>query len=321
MKYCGYVDPNIVWGERVGSVFGGLSSSNIWKIYCHRKVKSPRYFLSSVFLKKFCHMENTNENDSLSFTGFEKAMKSCQQPYLEANGKTNNNICSSSPYGSVIKRTPLLDLLRQQLKKSRLEKMEQTLMLRCGSVQVLFENLHDPHNGAACIRTCEGHGIQHVHVVEAFEPFQYADGVAMSADKWMSIHRYKNLYDAVETLKQQDMVLIAACLDQDAVPIDQIDFTKYSRLCLLFGNEERGLSKGIRQLSDMKVYIPMVGFTQSFNLSVSCAMFLYHLKLQGCIQPNLRQEEMQELYTKWLVRGSRRAAHLIEKHRFDFPEL
>jgi tRNA (guanosine-2'-O-)-methyltransferase len=250
---------------------------------------------------------------------------------------SNNNTSSSSSsekhcaqtqepkndsfYGTVVKRTPLLDLLRQQLKKSRLEKMERTLMQRCGSIQVLFENLHDPHNGAACIRTCEGHGIEHVHVVEAFEPFQYSDGVAMSADKWMSIHRYKNLYDAVETLKQQNMTLVAACLDQDAVPIDQIDFTKYARLCLLFGNEERGLSKGIRQLSDIKVYIPMVGFTQSFNLSVSCAMFLYHLKLQGCIQPNLSQEELQELYTKWLVRGSRRAAHLIEKHRFHFPEL
>lgn len=128
---------------------------------------------------------------------------------LETNGNTNH---VKSPYGSVIQRTPMLDLLRQQLKKSRLEKMEQTLMKRCGSVQVLFENLHDPHNGAACMRTCEGHGLQHVHVIEAFEPFQYAEGVAMSADKWMSIHRYKNLYDAVDTLKKQNMVLVAVSI-------------------------------------------------------------------------------------------------------------
>ncbi|GJD06911.1 Putative tRNA/rRNA methyltransferase [Galdieria sulphuraria] len=290
----GYVDPNIPW---MVALFGGLRTGNFWKSHRHRRVKSFRYSVGVV--KKFCYMENTRENESFSCPEFETLNCTFQEQYLEANGKANN-IGWDSPYGSVIKRTPLLDLLRQQLKKSRLEKMEQTLMQRCGSIQVLFENLHDPHNGAACIRTCEGHGIQHVHVVEAFEPFQYADGVAMSADKWMTIHRYKNLYDAVETLKQQNMVLIAACLDPDAVPIDQVDFTKYSRLCLLFGNEERGLSKGIRQLSDMKVYIPM---------------------LQGCIQPNLTQEEMQELYTKWLVRGSRRAAHLIEKHRFHFPEL
>eukprot|EP00871_Galdieria_phlegrea_P004202 jgi/Galph1/4783/GphlegSOOS_G3495.1 len=244
-----------------------------------------------------------------------------QMSNMRINSEKEDDSNFVSPYGSVIKRTPLLDVLRQQYKKSRLRKMEQNLLNRCGNVQVLFENLHDPHNGAACIRTTEAHGIQHVHVIEAFEPFHYADGVAVSADKWITLHRYKNLYDAVSALKQENLTLVAACLDDDAIAIDEVDFSKYPRICVLFGNEERGLSKGIRQLADLKVYIPIHGFTQSFNLSVSCAIFLYHLKLKGIIEPSLTPEEMQELYTKWIIRGSRRAAHIIEKHNFHFPEL
>lgn len=133
----------------------------------------------------------------------------------------------------------------------------------------------------------------------------------------MSVQKYRHCLDAATALKQRGFTLVATCLDEDAVPLNAVDFTAMEKICVMFGNEERGLSFALRQAADVKVYIPMSGFSQSFNISVSCAITLYHLGQAGVIVPDLSDEEIAHYYLKWLIMSTKRSATLLKKHNFE----
>lgn len=135
--------------------------------------------------------------------------------------------------------------------------------------------------------------------------------------QWMIVEKYRHCLDAATALKNRNFTLIATCLDDDAVPIDQVNFKDMQKICLLFGNEERGLSFALRQTADLKVYIPMCGFSQSFNISVTCAMFLFHMRQCGMIVPDLDDERINELYLQWLLMSTKKAATIIKKHKLE----
>lgn len=133
----------------------------------------------------------------------------------------------------------------------------------------------------------------------------------------MHVQKYKHCADAVTNLKKDGFTLIATCLDKDAVPILDIDYTKMDKICVMFGNEERGLSWALRDAADVKVYIPMVGFSQSFNISVSCAMTLFHLRERGLIKPDLDDAFLNEMYLRWLLLSTKRASTIVKKHKLE----
>jgi len=224
---------------------------------------------------------------------------------------------SESIYGSLIPRSQILDTFRPLTKKTRLDKMEYVLSRRCGSVHVLFENLTDPHNGAACMRTADGLGIQHIHAVESHSHFAFNSNVSKSADKWITLHRYEHCTPALNQLKSNGFTLIATSMDSDAQSLDEIEFNTFDKICVMFGNETRGLSKAVLSHADYKVKLPMDGFVQSYNLSVTCAIVLYHLKKLHIIKPNLPPNEMQTLYEKWIL--PKNARTLIQSKQLDYP--
>lgn len=217
-------------------------------------------------------------------------------------------------YGSRIAETKLLSLLRTAVKPSRLLRIEQVLQGRCKRVQCLFENLHDPANGAACLRTMEAFGLTDAHVVESYEPFQISGGITMSAEKWLSVTKYKHYMDAVDSLKKDGFTLVATCLDEDAVPLEKVDFPSLKKVCIMFGNEERGLSRALRAEAHHKVYIPMTGFSQSFNISVTCAMMVMHTRQVGLLKPDLDDAELASLYKKWLLISTKNVTTLLNRH-------
>lgn len=133
----------------------------------------------------------------------------------------------------------------------------------------------------------------------------------------MVVSKYRHCLDATTALKEQGFTLIATCLDKDAVPISEVDYKSMEKICVMFGNEERGLSYALRQVADVKVYIPMSGFSQSFNISVSCAILLFHLREQGVIVPDLSDEEVNELYLKWMLMSTKRSAAILKKHKLE----
>lgn len=233
---------------------------------------------------------------------------------------TAAGVAAADMYGTVIPRSRLLDVLRQSLKPARLARIESVLASRTASVEVLVENLRDPHNGAAVLRTAEGLGIQTVHAVEAYDPFRYGSGVTKNADQWLSVRRYGHVADAVEAVRSRGMTLVATCLDDDAVPIEEVDFPAMGKVCVMLGNEERGLSQALRDAADVKVFVPMVGFSQSFNISVTAGMLLFHLRSVGMIKGDLADADRALLYERWVVRATKRATSLIRRHGIDYPE-
>jgi len=233
---------------------------------------------------------------------------------------TASGVAASAMYGTLIPRTPVMELLRQSLKPARLARIEAVLATRTARVEVLVENLRDPHNGAAVLRTAEGLGIQTVHAVEAYDPFRYGSGVTKNADQWLSVRRYGHCADAVEAVRGRGLKLVATCLDADAVPVEAVDFPALGKVCVMFGNEERGLSQALRDAADVKVFVPMTGFTQSFNISVTAGMLLFHLRSAGMMVGDLAPAELAVLYERWVVRATKRATSLIRRHNIDYPE-
>lgn len=220
-------------------------------------------------------------------------------------------------YGGRIAERKLLKVLRASVRPQRLCRIEQVLLQRCGRVTCLFENLSDPSNGAACLRTMESFGLARAHAVEAYERFRVSGSVTKAADKWMELSTYRHCDDAAAALRSEGYTLIATCLDKDAMPLSQVDFSAMSKVALLFGNEERGLSRALRASADVKVYVEMVGFTQSFNVSVSCALMLMHLRNQGVIVPDLNDAELAALYEKWLIFSTKKAVTLLKRHGLE----
>ncbi|KAK4535224.1 hypothetical protein CDCA_CDCA04G1249 [Cyanidium caldarium] len=231
--------------------------------------------------------------------------------------------------GMLVERSPMLEVLRQSIKPERLIRLESVLMNRCGSVTLLLENLFDAHNGAAVLRTCECFGVQYVHVLESIETFQHARtdrltrrGITMASDQWLRIYRSYDIDECIARLRVGGYTLVGTALgDARSESILRVDFEAMDKVCIVLGNEERGLSAAMRARCDRLVHIPMVGFSQSLNVSVSAACILYQLYQSGRIRPDLRGEEMRDLYTRWIVRANRNAKHLIAKHGFDFDEL
>lgn len=220
-------------------------------------------------------------------------------------------------YCGRIKETRLLSVLRGAVRPSRLARIENVLLNRCKRVHCLFENLSDPANGAACLRTIESFGLSSASAVERYETFRVSDGITKSAHKWINVSRYRHCLDAVRDLKSNGYTLVATALDDDSVPLESVDFSGMNKIALMFGNEERGLSKALRQEADVKVAIEMKGFTESFNISVSCALMLMHLRHKGIIQPDLNDDEITEFYNKWLLLSTKKTMTLLKRHNLE----
>uniref|UniRef100_A0A7S3EHY2 tRNA/rRNA methyltransferase SpoU type domain-containing protein n=1 Tax=Rhodosorus marinus TaxID=101924 RepID=A0A7S3EHY2_9RHOD len=238
---------------------------------------------------------------------------------LDGEGEASSKVVRF--YGGRVPRTPMLDVMRQTIKKARVARLEEILSKRCSSVQVLLENVQDPHNGAVCIRSADSMGLMYINVVEYFMPFAYDPELAHGSDEYVEIKRFQTSHDAVRQLKREGFSLLATTLDEDSIPISEVDFSTIDKVCILFGNEERGLSESILSQADVKIFLPMVGMVQSLNISASFAQVLYHLRTVGRIRPDLEETKLAALHEKWIINASRNPKKIIAKHNFDYPIL
>eukprot|EP00188_Purpureofilum_apyrenoidigerum_P000758 Plantae.Rhodophyta-Purpureofilum_apyrenoidigerum.ctg13653.p1 GENE.Plantae.Rhodophyta-Purpureofilum_apyrenoidigerum.ctg13653~~Plantae.Rhodophyta-Purpureofilum_apyrenoidigerum.ctg13653.p1 ORF type:complete len:260 (+),score=37.93 Plantae.Rhodophyta-Purpureofilum_apyrenoidigerum.ctg13653:124-903(+) len=241
------------------------------------------------------------------------------------NGPADVSSTGSKPrrkfYGEVMPRSPMIEVLRQTVKRSRLQRLEEILAARCGSVQVLLENIQDPHNGAVCLRTADAFGICYVNVVEHFVPFSWEVDVAAGANEYVEIRRFSDCLSATSLLKREGFVLVVTTLEEGAVPFEEVEFLNMDKICLVFGNEERGVSTKLLESADYKVFLPMVGMVQSFNVSVTFSQCLYYLNTLGRIKADLSQDELFRIYMKWIFNNSSNPKKIVEKHKFDYPML
>ena len=156
------------------------------------------------------------------------------------------------------------------------------------------------------MRSCECFGIQNLHVIENRYEYTVNRDVAMGSSKWITLHRYRekavdNTRACMDSLREQGFRIVATSLDPKSIPLSEYNLT--DNTSLWFGTEEEGLSQTVLDSADEHVHIPMDGFTQSFNISVSAALCLYELRrklLQSGIGWELIEAEKRTVYLLWL---------------------
>ena len=155
----------------------------------------------------------------------------------------------------------------------RRERIDATIDARLMGLTLLIENLHDPHNGAAVLRSAEAFGLQTVHVVEAGEKFRFSSDVSQGCEKWLDVERHPTFGAARTRLHAAGFVLYAAVPDA-GLSLGELDFSRPA--AVVIGNEHAGLSDDARAGADARFAIPMAGMTRSLNLSVAAALIAFH---------------------------------------------
>ena len=175
------------------------------------------------------------------------------------------------------------------------------------TLAVVMENIHDPHNVSAILRTCDAVGVCQVHLLYNAEPFpnfrRQGKKSSAGARKWIETPRHHTVEDCYRSLREQGFRIYAACLADESKPLFDLDFTQPT--AIVFGNEHRGVSEEGRDQADGAFLIPMMGMVQSLNVSVAAAVTLYEGMRQRFAsgfydQPQLVPEAYERHLSEWL---------------------
>ncbi len=208
----------------------------------------------------------------------------------------------------------LINFLGQYVTGNKQQKMAEALEQRTRHLTVMLEDIYQPHNASACLRSCDCLGVQDVHIVERKHVYRPNRGVALGSSKWLSIQRYHTTLPCIETLKARGYQLVATTPnlgghDLTSLPLDR-------PIALLMGTEEDGLSEEALTAADMTLQLPMYGFTQSFNISVTVAIAVSRLieRIRSeNIEWRISKGEKQELTLEWYRRVIKRHELLEEE--------
>lgn len=165
-----------------------------------------------------------------------------------------------------------LKYLEEFLTDNRKERFSQVLATRTNHFTIAIEDVFQLHNTSAVMRSCEVFGIQNLHVVEEKFGKSIDKEIAMGAQKWVDVNRYESIGNCIDHLKENGYQIIATTPHKDDCLLENFDITKKS--ALFFGTEKNGLSQEVIDRADGFVKIPMVGFTESLNISVSAAIII-----------------------------------------------
>lgn len=198
--------------------------------------------------------------------------------------------------------------LESALSESRRERFRQVLARRITTLTVVVENCWDPHNATAVLRTCDAFGLHRLHVITGSSSFKINRRISQGAHRYMDVGVHKDTAEAYSHLHSHGFRILASDLGTDSV-VDPHNLKSLSEpLALVFGNEEAGVSEEAREHADGSFFIPMCGFTQSLNLSVTVAVTLFSLRHQALtddLPGDMHGEEQAYWYDLWVRRQSR----------------
>ncbi len=214
----------------------------------------------------------------------------------------------------------LLTYLLGFITENKRNKFEKIINFRTRYLTVVLEDIYQPHNASAVLRTCDCFGIQDVHIIENKNKYDVNPDVALGSSKWLTMIKHneseENTAAAINKLKKQGYKIVATSPHKDQYMLDDLPLDQ--KTALVFGTEMKGLSDVALKNSDYFVKIPMYGFTESFNISVSAAISLYSLteKLRNSdINWQLPENEILDIKLDW-VRNVIKHSDLIEKDFF-----
>ncbi|MBN1115759.1 MAG: RNA methyltransferase [Bacteroidales bacterium] len=185
---------------------------------------------------------------------------------------------------------------------------------------VVLEDIFQPHNASAVLRTCDCFGVQDVHIIENQNEYDVNPDVALGSQKWLNLYKYNqkenNTKDAISKLKKSGYRIIATTPHTNDVELEVFNLNK-GKAAILLGTELRGLSQEALELADEYLKIPMFGFTESFNISVSAAMILhfltYKLRNSESINWRLSQQEQDEIRLEWLKTSIKDSENILKQ--------
>ncbi|WP_298345167.1 RNA methyltransferase [uncultured Algibacter sp.] len=208
----------------------------------------------------------------------------------------------------------LLEHLETYLTEHRKQRFETVLSQRTKHFTVATEDVYQLHNTSAVIRSCDVFGIQEVNIVEEQNSKRIDREIAMGAQKWVDLNRYHTVHDCISDVKQKGYQIVATTPHTDDCELHDFDVTKKS--CFFFGRETEGLSKEVLDHADCYLKIPMVGFTESLNISVSAAIILQYVttKLkQTDIKWQLSKNEILEKRVDWCKKTIKSYDEIVER--------
>jgi len=174
----------------------------------------------------------------------------------------------------------------------RKEKLTQVLTARQPDLTVVLENVFDPHNISAVMRTCDAVGVQEIYILNNRIPRHKKWGArsSSSAAKWLTVFQYEDVNECLQELRKKYKRIYTTHLSSDAAGLHQLNLTE--PVALVFGNEHSGVSEEIRALADGNFIIPQVGIIRSLNISVACAVTLYEAFRQKSIAGHYQRNDL-----------------------------
>lgn len=205
-------------------------------------------------------------------------------------------------------------VLEPLLTPERIARIDAVLAARLATVATAVEDTYDPHNAAATIRTTEALGLQDLHVIEPHLRFSAAKGVTRGAHRWIDLHRWPGAEAAVGALRARGFRVYATAPDA-TVSVEDVDVS--GPLAILFGNEHEGLSASAIAACDASITVPMFGFTESYNLSVTVGLAMSRLAARrrayigapGDLDP----ERRARLRARWFALRIRGVVGVVER--------
>ena len=216
----------------------------------------------------------------------------------------------------------LIQYLSQFVMPERLDLFSKILSFRTNYLTVVLEDMYQTHNASAAVRTADCFGIQNVHVIENKNTFNFNPDVVRGASNWVTVKRYNdtemNTPQALQQLRKEGYRIVVATPHDHDTNLEDFNLEK-GKAAIVFGCERPGLTEFAKREADEFMKIPMVGFTESLNVSVSVAVTLHHLTHQlrnhSNIDWKLTDEEKQKIMLDWLRMSIKRVDLLEDKFK------
>lgn len=218
-------------------------------------------------------------------------------------------------------KNKILEAFYEIITENKREMFDRIAAQRTKHITVVLENVFQEHNASAVLRSCDCFGIQELHVIEKDNQYKVQRDIAVGAGRWVDMYNFDKgsevTKDCITKLKSKGYKIIATSPHTDKT-IKDIDLSQ--PMAFVFGTERRGISDEVIELSDELVKIPMYGFTESFNISVSVALVLNTIRTrleESNLNWKLSKDEIVDLKIKWCKKilngGEALEKHFIEK--------
>jgi len=214
-------------------------------------------------------------------------------------------------------KTALIAHLSQFVTDERKKRFEEVLKNRTRHIAIALEDIYQPHNASAVLRSSDCFGIQDVHIIENENKYTVNPDVALGSYKWLTLTKYNkesnNTLSCINELKKKGSAIAVTSPHKDSYSIENVPIDK--KLALFFGTEMQGMSPELEKNAELFVKIPMLGFTESFNISVAAALCMYTLSSRlrkEKIDWQINEEDKLDILLQW-YRNTIPKAELLEK--------